>query len=796
MATVNSWSQTLESLSHPAALYYDDDLELVHNQAWADITGEVVQQGRRQRYILPEHTVTALETVLHGGRAPGALQCFDFVQTLQDGVEYDVLLSQLPGLDNDMTGVIVQLFPRVYQEWSTDDRIRRKNEQVNDSQSETVNKNNDGMCPSIVDRFAQQLADMLPVGIVILNDNGRPISINRRFHELHPYSKEEDFDCWLQCIHPDDHDRVTSAYHKAIKFKCALRIEYRVRGQQENLWCLLLLNPLSHIDLWHADIRPQCGFICTVVDIMAEKSAELAQAKAAKEAKEQKQQQEQFIDMISHEIRNPLSAILHCTEDIMDAVKDKKPADQDMEEIVQATETINLCLVHQKKVVDDVLSFSKLDASMLCLSPQIIRPKVELPISLKMFKPELRKQDIQFEYRLDYSYVDYSIDWTMADLTRICQVVINLFSNAIKFTTKRSGEKKITLSMGASLERPPSYPPNVVFFNSEPAALRLDATNRPEWGKGEETYIMVAVSDTGIGISDESQRKLFSRFNQGTPQTEVDYGGSGLGLSVSRKLCHLHGGEIGVSSKKGQGSTFGFFFRVRRSAPPSDHEVGQKDDVAISELCEQIGALGHETFGPGEEQKKNAESSMEPKVTRSLDVMPNAKDDERTSHTAGIVYHNTKSDDSKFDYAGGKSEDKRKKQPSPLSHAGRGHILLVEDNVINQRLLSRKLKSVGFDVSEADDGREALGIVQKGGFACILMDKEMPVMNGNEATKRIRQLENKEIASIPILGITANVRAEQQTQMEKAGMNGVIHKPYKTEDLVKRITQLVEKAPR
>lgn len=175
-----------------------------------------------------------------------------------------------------------------------------------------------------------------------------------------------------------------------------------------------------------------------------------------------------------------------------------------------------------------------------------------------MFKPELRKQDIQFEHRLDYSYIDYNINWAIADLTRISQVVINLFSNAIKFTTQKPGKKKIALSMGASLERPQSYPPDVVFFKSEEAALRLDATNRPEWGKGEGAYILVAVSDTGVGISDESQRRLFQRFNQGAAQTEMDYGGSGLGLNVCRKLCHLHGGEIGVSSEKGQGSTFGF----------------------------------------------------------------------------------------------------------------------------------------------------------------------------------------------------------------------------------------------
>jgi signal transduction histidine kinase len=105
--------------------------------------------------------------------------------------------------------------------------------------------------------------------------------------------------------------------------------------------------------------------------------------------------------------------------------------------------------------------------------------------------------------------------------------------------------------MGASHKRPPSYPPNAVLFESGGNGLRLDATTKPEWGDGQVAYIMMAVKDTGIGISDEAQKQLFERFNQATPKKESMYGGSGLGLNVSRKLCHLHGGEIGVSSEEG-----------------------------------------------------------------------------------------------------------------------------------------------------------------------------------------------------------------------------------------------------
>ena len=120
------------------------------------------------------------------------------------------------------------------------------------------------------------------------------------------------------------------------------------------------------------------------------------------------------------------------------------------------------------------------------------------------------------------------------------------------------------------------------FFESGEHALRLDATTTPEWGESPVAYVMVAVKDTGIGISDQAQKRLFERFDQATPRTESVYGGSGLGLNVSRKLCHLHGGEIGASSGEVEGSTFGFFFKVRRDTEPSSLNLPNYDEFKLS----------------------------------------------------------------------------------------------------------------------------------------------------------------------------------------------------------------------
>ena len=130
--------------------------------------------------------------------------------------------------------------------------------------------------------------------------------------------------------------------------------------------------------------------------------------------------------MISHEIRNPLSAILHSAEEITDVVKDKEVQGVDVNIIREAVETIHLCVTHQKNIVDDVLSFSKLDASLLSLRPKPSQPSRQLASTLKMFSHEFRKSHMDFGFTVDESYKKCEVDWVLADIARISQVLINL----------------------------------------------------------------------------------------------------------------------------------------------------------------------------------------------------------------------------------------------------------------------------------------------------------------------------------------------------------------------------------
>lgn len=277
-----------------------------------------------------------------------------------------------------------------------------------------------------------------------------------------------------------------------------------------------------------------------------------------------------------------------------------------------------------------------------------------------------------------------------------------------------------------------------------------------------------------------------------------------MGLNISRKLCHVHGGEVGVSSKTGCGSTFGFFFRVKRTEEPQDYESrAEEQEVDNAPLRCQIKELGNVALqetdgGIFPESLKNPPVE----ITGDMVAPSNEQQDDRYKRTAQIASNvqeegiHLETNDCLASHdgwrgsqnlrAGLKSPAPAGKHESQLNMAtpsgtpaperrGRAHILLVEDNVINQKIVVRKLENKGYSVTAANNGKEAVETVKstpkpstgdRRAFDICLMDMEMPVMDGNTATKAIRELERQgTIEHIPILGVTANVRDEQQAEM-------------------------------
>jgi CheY-like chemotaxis protein len=258
-----------------------------------------------------------------------------------------------------------------------------------------------------------------------------------------------------------------------------------------------------------------------------------------------------------------------------------------------------------------------------------------------------------------------------------------------------------------------------------------DTTASSEWGDGEVVYIHFAVQDTGKGLTEAETRLLFQRFSQASPRTHITYGGSGLGLFISRELVELQGGEIGVSSESGKGSTFAFYVKARRSSTPA----------------------------------KDSEQSL-------LEYAPGRKGSAKLLRASNIRTE-----------AGLNSALPRLEKSSSISAPETLKILIVEDNLVNQRVLAKQLRKAGCVVYLANHGGEAIEWVKESRFwkgrdadevdiHVILMDLEMPVMDGTTAARKIRefQLAGDLVRHIPVIAVTANVREEQIKVTLEAGI--------------------------
>jgi signal transduction histidine kinase/AmiR/NasT family two-component response regulator len=855
---LRSLAVSISKFDYPTAIFWGLELVLLYNQAWAD-AGGILEQGRPQRGSLSPDAWHALQECIGGGK-PSRISSHALLRECSKPAhdDYMVLVSPLfEKSSNCADGALCQMIRN--QTDQSEDGDDDQQFEGDGSESTDVRNNlnmkspgltrQDGM-PMDEQPFFHRFAEMLPTGVAILGHNAQAVFVNQQFYQLTTHwADDKSFQSWPQSIHPDDYEHVMNAYREAFSGQKQLRTEFRALGS-EHPWRLLLLMPLGEENLRHVSLEEYGGLICSVVDITSEKSAESDQRKAAEEANERKKQQERFIDMISHEIRNPLSALVHCVEDIHDALREEEDNGQvNTKQITEALETMDLCITHQKTIVDDVLSFSKLDSSMLDLRPQTCQPEQQLRSTLKMFHAEFRKYNIDYEFRVDPAYRELGVDWAMADLSRIGQVLINLSSNAIKFISSDKTNRKITCKVSAAKERPKSYPPDIVFFGSDSELMHpLNATDKPEWGSGNVIFVMVALIDTGIGVSEEGQKKLFERFKQATPKTNEIYGGSGLGLNISRKLVQLHGGDIGVHSKEGRGATFGFFFRVRQTDHPANDRCSEWnyhqeesvrgqvwiDGLDVTEesssektksscetlLCERERVLRSPRSLQECEQNKSEENSecakeilgREPDdgvVMASVDkgFDPSTTSEETTGRREATERRMLRSGRQINDLQEPleqQPQGKLKTLPlrTPMS-IGPRHVLVVEDNTLNQRIIRRKLSSKNFRVSTANNGREAVEFIaaafekesqrQDEAVDVVLMDQEMPIMDGNAATAQIRKMEREmgREVRVPIVGVSANVRKEQLQAMIDHGMDEYITKPYSFEDMVKQVQKIL-----
>jgi PAS domain S-box-containing protein len=425
----------------------------------------------------------------------------------------------------------------------------------------------------------RRMTELSPLGMFLISPDGVLTEANDRWYEMTGHPRDETHEMsWMDQIDEGCKKEMEEGWHRLVvdhlpfTGELQLKGESTFNGESIEYWVLSNAQPEFASD---GSLRSIMG---SITDISHLKWAQGLQDRRLQEAEETRRQQNEFIDITSHEMRNPLSAILQCADDISSTLeeyrlKPSSPTQAIIEGAIEAANTISLCVQHQKSIVDDILTISKLDSNLLVITPAVVQPLSVAKRAVKMFDSELQAKDIKVVFEEHSSLEELEIDYITMDQSRVLQILINLMTNAIKFTAGMP-KRMLTVSVGVSRGMPISL--NTPDFEYIPTkTYNPNVTKGDDWGSGEDLFLRFKVQDTGCGLTVEEKLVLFKRFSQASPRTHAQYGGSGLGLFISRQLAELHGGQIGVASEAGVGSTFGFFIAARRADPPARNNVPQ-----------------------------------------------------------------------------------------------------------------------------------------------------------------------------------------------------------------------------
>ncbi|MDX2113983.1 MAG: ATP-binding protein [Alphaproteobacteria bacterium] len=387
------------------------------------------------------------------------------------------------------------------------------------------------------------------------------------------------------------------------------------------------------------------------------KNIELAIAK--NEAEKVTQQKSQFLANMSHEIRTPMNAIVGMGQLLGDTPQSPEQK--------HYTETILRSSQHLLELINDILDLSKIEAGKLVLDEVETSLHSMFENICAAYRPQLRGKPVSLSLSIDSCVPKTGV----VDPIRLNQIITNLLSNAVKFT--QQGDI-------------------IVRASCEPALLDVQPG---EW------MLRISVQDTGIGISAGAQSRIFEKFTQADSSTTRHYGGTGLGLAICKELVAVMGGDIGVESEPGTGSTFWFTVRVKPAA------------------------RGQQVLGDA------------------------AEPDAAAKNFSGM------------------------------------RVLLAEDNPVNREIVRIMLEKLGCNVALATNGQEAVDHVKAhSGVDVIIMDCQMPVMDGYEAARQIAAMKSRgEVGDVPIIALTANAMSGDRELCLEAGMQDYLAKPLQREDL-------------
>ncbi|CAN5613105.1 hypothetical protein BH24ACT22_BH24ACT22_20730 [soil metagenome] len=641
------------------------------------------------------------------------------------------------------------------------------------------------------------LFDQTAIGVCVADLDRRLIETNAAYQEITGYTAEELTGMsTLELTHPEDLAGETSTGESLVDggYDSYKREKRYIRKNGEIVWA----NAASSIV---RDDQGEPRFIMGVVENITERKRNEAEVEKAREAAESANRaKSEFLANMSHEIRTPMNGVIGMSDLLMDTQLDNEQREY-VETVRNSGETL-------LTLINDVLDFSKIEAEKVELENIVFDLRTSVEDTAVLLAERAQGKGLEIA-----SLVDYDVPTTLrGDPGRLRQVLSNLLSNAIKFTEE--GE----------------------------VLLKAELSEETE----EEAVVRFEIRDTGIGITPGQQERLFESFVQADASTTRRYGGSGLGLAISERLVSLMGGEIWLESVPGEGSIFYFtarFEKYSRQTPsgprPRANLRGLKalsvDDNATNRavLRQQVAPWGIMVDDAREgaealEKLRSAGRGGEPYDLAVLDMqMPEMdglqlartikqhpdisstrlvlltsmgqRGDGEEARRAGLEAYLTKPVRQAQLYdilsmvMGSEESEASPGDERPLvtthtlkeaeSHS-RVRLLLVEDNEVNQKVAARTLEKLGYRVDVSDDGEEAVEAVSRTNYAAIVMDVQMPKMDGYEATAEIR---NREIASgtehVPIIAMTANALQGDREKALEAGMDDYIAKPVSANEL-------------